>query len=71
MLVDAPTSESTFVPESNDAVRVVIENFLWADQTGLPSPAYSEEDVKAKGEEVFRHVYRAYPTVPSPYYTVH
>lgn len=56
---------------TRDAVHVVIENFLWADQTGLPSPAYSEEDVKAKGEEVFRHVYRVYPTVPSPYYTVH
>jgi type I restriction enzyme R subunit len=55
---------------TRDAVHVVIEDFLWADQTGLPSPAYSEEDVKTKGEEVFRHVYRVYPTVPSPYYTV-
>ncbi len=70
MLVDAPTSESTFVPESNDAVRVVIENFLWVDHTGLASLAYSEGDVKAKREDVFRHVCRVYPTVPSPYYIV-
>lgn len=52
-------------------MHVAIENFLWADQTGLPSPAYSEDDVKAKGEEVFRHVYRVYPTIRSPYYTIH
>lgn len=41
--------------------RVVIRDFLWSDKTGLPVDAYTEE-------EVFRHVYRAYPTVPSPYY---
>ena len=56
---------------TRDAVHVVIEDFLWADQTGLPSPAYSEEDVKSKGEDVFRHVYRVYPSIPSPYYAVH
>jgi len=29
---------------------------------------YSEEDVRDKTEAVFVHVFRAYPTVPSPYY---
>ena len=56
---------------TRDAVHVVIENFLWVDHTGLPSLAYSEGDVKAKREDVFRHVCRVYPTVPSPYYIVH
>ena len=35
---------------------------------GLPVEAYTEEDVNEKAEEVFRHVYRAYPTLPSPFY---
>ena len=29
---------------------------------------YSEDDVNTKAEDVFRHVFRAYPTVPSPHY---
>ncbi len=53
---------------TRDAVRQAILDFLWGDETGLPVDSYSEEDVTEKAEEVFRHVYRAYPTVPSPYY---
>jgi type I restriction enzyme R subunit len=53
---------------TRDAVRIAIRDFLWSDQTGLPVDEYSEDDVARKAEEVFRHVYRAYPTVPSPYY---
>jgi len=56
---------------TRDAVHVVIQNFLWDDRTGLPAPVYSEDDVKTKTEEVFRHIYRVYPTVPSPLYAVH
>jgi len=55
---------------TRDAVRVVIRDLLWADRTGLPDPAYTEIDVEARGDDVFRHVYRAYPTVPSPFYSV-
>lgn len=29
------------------------------------------EEVIMKVEDVFRHVYRVYPTVPSPFYTAH
>jgi type I restriction enzyme R subunit len=54
---------------TRDAVQVTIENFLWEDNTGLPAPAYSEEDVKTKARDVYRHVYRVYPTIPSPFYT--
>ena len=53
---------------TRDAVRVTIQDFLWSDKTGLPVDSYSEDDVQARSDEVFRHVFRAYPTVPSPYY---
>ena len=49
------------------AVKVEIRDFLWSDKTGLPR-AYSDADVDSRADEVFRHLYRAYPTVPSPYY---
>ena len=52
---------------TRDAVRVVIHDFLWSDQTGLPDD-YTETEVRARTEDVFRHVFRVYPTVPSPYY---
>ena len=52
---------------TRDAVRLTIQDYLWSEQTGLPS-AYSEREVEDKTEAVFVHVFRAYPTVPSPYY---
>ena len=53
---------------TRDAVRVTIRDFLWSDETGLPVALYSEDDVQHRTEDVFQHVFRAYPTVPSPYY---
>ena len=53
---------------TQSAVEVAIHDFLYSDETGLPASAYSEDDVTATSEAVFAHVYRAYPTVPSPYY---
>jgi type I restriction enzyme R subunit len=53
---------------TRDDVRVTIKNFLWSDETGLPVDFYTPKEVEQKTEEVFYHVYRAYPTVPSPYY---
>lgn len=53
---------------TRDAVRIAIQDFLWSDETGLPE-AYSEADVHDKAEAAFVHIFRAYPTVPSPYYT--
>ena len=49
------------------AVKVEVRDFLWSDETGLPR-VYSEADVDCRAEEVYRHLYRAYPSVPSPYY---
>jgi len=53
---------------TRDAVRVAIRNFFWSDDTGLPIQSYSEAEVNSKSEDAFRHVYWAYPTLPSPYY---
>ena len=53
---------------TRDAVRVAIYDFLWDDKIGLPTGDYSEAEVKTKTDDLFRHVFRAYPTVPSPYY---
>ncbi|MGV8174503.1 MAG: type I restriction endonuclease subunit R [Methanothrix sp.] len=53
---------------TRDAVRVTIRDFLWNDETGLPVDLYTEDDVARKGDDVFRHVFWAYPTLPSPYY---
>ncbi|MGR3914109.1 MAG: type I restriction endonuclease subunit R [Gammaproteobacteria bacterium] len=52
---------------TRDAVRSAIGNFLFADTTGLPD-AYSETEVIDKSNAVFRHVMRAYPQLPSPFY---
>jgi type I restriction enzyme, R subunit len=53
---------------TRDEVKVLIRNFLWDEATGLPVDYYTQSDVDKKSEAVFYHVYRAYPTVPSPYY---
>ncbi len=53
---------------TRDAVRGTIHDFLYSDATGLPVSGYSEDDVSRRSDDVFRHVFRAYPTVPSPFY---
>lgn len=50
---------------TRDAVRSSIFDFLYSDQTGLPD-TYTAPEIQEKVEAVFRHVYYAYPTVPSP-----
>jgi hypothetical protein len=56
---------------TRDGVRITIHDFLYSEATGLPISSYSEAEVGVKTENVFRHVYWAYPTVPSPYYSTH
>ena len=53
---------------TRDAVLVTIRDFLWGDETGLPADGYSEDEVGVISDNVFRHVFRVYPEVPSPYY---
>lgn len=51
---------------TRDAVEVAIHNHLFSDDTGLPADAYTEEEVLALKSDVFRHVLRVYPVLPSP-----
>ncbi len=53
---------------TRDAVRIAIRDFLWSEKTGLPVGTYTEDEVSEKADEVFRHVYRAYSSIPSPYF---
>ena len=53
---------------TRDAVYVAIHDFLYSSDTGLPESSYSDDEVLMKAEDVFRHVYRVYPVVPSPWY---
>ncbi len=53
---------------TRDSIRLTIRDFLWSDATGLPVDQYTEDDVQARAEEIYRHVYRVYPTLPSPFY---
>jgi hypothetical protein len=50
---------------ARDPVRQAIKDFLWSDQTGLPAD-YDQTEVEGRAEEVYRHVYRVSPTIPSP-----
>jgi type I restriction enzyme R subunit len=54
---------------TRDAVRITIRDFLWSEETGLPVDSYDEVEVNNKADDVFVHVFRAYPTAPSPYHT--
>lgn len=53
---------------NRDAVRVTIHDYLYADATGLPVEKYDEQDVDLKADAVYEHVWRVYPTLPSPVY---
>jgi type I restriction enzyme R subunit len=53
---------------TRDAVRVAIHDFLYSDRTGLPVERYSEADVEERTSAVYRHIYRVYPVMPSPFY---
>ena len=53
---------------TRDAARTEILNFPHSDQTGLPVESYTEDEVTEKTDAAFQHVFRAHPTVPSPFY---
>jgi len=49
-------------------VKLAIYDFLFSDGTGLPVDSYEVEEIDQITEGIFRHIYWAYPEVPSPYY---
>lgn len=53
---------------NRDSVRLTIHDYLYADATGLPVDNYDEEDVEMLTDEVYHHIWRAYPRLPSPVY---
>ena len=53
---------------TRDTVKTTINNFLYNDSTGLPLNTYQIEEIDLLSEDVYRHVHRVYPTLPSPYY---
>lgn len=56
---------------TRDAVEQTIYDFLFSDDTGLPIDAYDEDEIGKLSVGIFQHVYRVYPTLPSPYYAQH
>jgi len=55
---------------TRDEVRQSIYDYLYDDRTGLPVNSYEEDEIKGLTDVLFNHVYRAYPTVPSPIFGV-
>lgn len=53
---------------SRDSIKQTIRDYLYDDKTGLPVAEYTDDEVVKLAEEIYRHVYRVYPRVPSPYY---
>ncbi len=51
--------------------KAAILDFLWSEDTGLPVDCFAQKDVEVKAEDVLRHISRAYPTLPSPYFSAH
>ena len=43
---------------TRDQIKVLIKDFLWDENKGLPS-SYTHEDIEFKTEEVFAHVYNS------------
>ncbi len=53
---------------TRDAVRQAIHDYLYDENTGLPYPTYSDDEIQAHTESVFLHVVRNYWMLPSPTY---
>lgn len=51
------------------AVKTYIHDFLWNEQTGLPSESYSSIEVEQKVDLVFNHIFRQYIDAYHSYYT--
>lgn len=51
-------------------MQIAVLNLLDDDHTGLPVERNTKEEVRAKANAVFAHVFRTCPAVPPPYYPV-
>ena len=48
-------------------VKTVILNWLYDETTGLPA-SYGLDEINLYAEDVYRHIFTHYPSLPSPYY---
>jgi type I restriction enzyme R subunit len=64
----AGISEWQATEANRHSIRLTIHDYLYADTTGLPLDSYDEEEVKLLTNEVYKHIWRAYPKLPSPVY---
>jgi hypothetical protein len=39
---------------------------LWDEKTGLPMECYLDQEVDAKAEQVYLHIFNVYASPPSP-----
>ena len=53
---------------TRDAVHQSIYDFLYDEKTGLPK-SYTDDNISTLTADIFTHVYRVYPTLPSPIYS--
>ncbi|MDH5178728.1 MAG: type I restriction endonuclease subunit R [Gammaproteobacteria bacterium] len=54
---------------TRDTISSGIFNYLFDEKTGLPIDIYTDEEIEKLSRQVYRHVYRVYPEVPSPVYS--
>jgi type I restriction enzyme, R subunit len=54
---------------TRDAVRQSIFDYLYDENTGLPVDSYETDEIQHMADDVFGHIYRAYPQIPSPIYS--
>ena len=55
---------------TRDAVRGFIYDYLYNENTGLPSDNYTDDEVEELSEDVFRHIFRQYAQGAQPQYLV-
>ncbi|MCU0453444.1 MAG: type I restriction endonuclease subunit R [Bacteroidetes bacterium] len=47
--------------QTRSGVKSFIHDFLWNEETGLPTPSYSPDDVEIKSDSAYQFVYGQYP----------
>ena len=53
---------------TRDTIRTNIHHYLYDESTGLPIDSYEDNEIEQISKQVYRHIYRSYPQVPSPIY---
>lgn len=54
---------------TRDAVKQRIYDYSYDENTGLPVESYQDDEIEDLTGLLFNHVYRVYPTLPSPVYS--